>query len=117
MHLARANAKAEAMEANRAYQATRLYSTPPVYGEHDERRETGNYGLTHMVTTMTIRRCFAAIIRYLLPSEAARVLQVRKMFGSAVEAAEEQIVRHLHALHFGRVPFPSPSSLPATIGA
>jgi len=111
--IARAKAKAEAIEASRAYQATRLYSTPPVYGEHDERRETGNYGLTHMATTITIRRCFAAIIRYLMPCEAARVLQARKMFRSAVEAAEEQIVRHLHTQHFSLVPFPSTAMLGA----
>ena len=103
MQIARAN-KAKAIEANRIYQATRLYSTPLVYGESDERRETGDYGLTHMVMTVTNRRCFDGIIHYSLPIEAARVLQVRKMFGSAVEAAEEQVVRHLHALHFSRVP-------------
>jgi Kelch motif len=96
-----------AMEANRAYQATRLYSTPPVYGERDERRETGDYGLIHMVITITKQYLFAAIMRYLLPSEAAIVKQTHKRFGAKVEAAEEQIVHHLHARHFSRVPLPS----------
>jgi len=85
-----------------------LDSTPPVYGVRDERQETGDYSLTHMVMTITKRHCFAAIIRYLLPIEAARVLQARKRVGLAVEAAEEQIVRRFHALDFARVPLPSP---------
>jgi hypothetical protein len=46
----------------------------------------------------------------LLPSEAARLLQVRKKFGAAVEATEEHIVRHLHALHYSRVPLHSPTT-------
>jgi len=92
----------------RTYQATRLYLIPPVFDEHDERQDTGDYGLMHLAITITKCRCFAAIIHFLLPSEAARVLQARKIFGSAVEAAEEQIVRHLHKLYFSRVPLPLP---------
>jgi len=76
-------ARLAANEMNSTHQATRLYSTPPVYDVSDERRETGNYGLTHMVMTITVRCCFSSIISYLLPSEATRLLQARKMFGEA----------------------------------
>jgi hypothetical protein len=92
------------MTDNRAYQATRLYSTPPVFGEHDERRETGDYGLMHLVITITKRRCFNLVVYFLPPSEVARLLQVCKRFSSVVEAAEEQLVMHLHALYFSHVP-------------
>jgi len=91
-----------------ANQATRLYLRPPVYGKYDERRETGQYGVTDLANTITKRGCFNAIMHYLLPSEAACMKQTRKLFGDAVETASEQIVRHLHALHYSRVPLPLP---------
>ena len=100
----------EAMEANRAYQATRLYSRPPVFAERDERRETHDYGLIHMVSTITKLRCFEAIVHLLQPREAARLQQTRKIFVMPVEAAEEQVVMHMHKQHFAL------ASLPSTIG-
>ena len=99
--------KQEAMEANRAYQATRLYSRPPVFAERDERRETHDYGLIHMVSTITKLRCFEAIVHLLQPSEAARLQQTRKIFVLPVEAAEEQVVMHIHKQLSGTL-LPSP---------
>jgi hypothetical protein len=97
------------VEANRAYQATRAYSTPPVFPERDERHTTNDYGLVHLAMNITKRSIFHAITRLLLPSEAALVLQCRKVFVVQVDqAAEAEVHRHLQALAHIRAAFPSP---------
>ena len=97
------------IEANRAYQATRAYSTPPVFQERDERHTTNDYGLVHLAMNITKRPIFHAIIHLLLPSEAAVVLQCRKVFVVQVDqATEAEVHRHLQALEHTRVVLPSP---------
>jgi len=95
------------VEANCAYQATRAYSTPP---ELDERITTNDYGLVHLAMTITKRPAFNAIMHFLLPSEAALVLQCRKVFVVQVDqAAEAEVHRHLKSLEHSRATaFPSP---------
>jgi len=102
-------ARVVARDANRAYQATRAYSTPPVFPEEDEQHTTSDYGLLHLAMTITKQPIFHAIIHLLLPSEAAFVLQCRKVFVVQVDrAAEVEVHRHLQALHRTRAAFPSP---------
>jgi len=60
---------------------------------------------------ITKRPIFHAIIHFLLPSEAAIVLQCRKVFVVQVEqAAEAEIDRHIQALELSQAAFSSPSS-------
>jgi len=94
-----------------------LYFTPPVFGEQDERRMQGGYGLLYFAVSYdTVKKqCLYDIVHYLLPREAGMVIQTRKIFFVVVEAAAEQLVRHLHYRHFAHVPYrapplPSPSS-------
>jgi len=97
------------IEANRAYQATRAYSKPPVFPEGDERHTTSDYGLVHLAINITKRPIFHAITHLLLPSEAALVLQCRKVFVVQVDqAAEAEVHRHIQALEHIRAAFPSP---------
>jgi len=87
------------IESNRAYQATRAYSTPPVFPEWDERHETSDYGLVHLATNKKKRLIFHAIINLLLPNEAALVIQARKVFVVQVNrAVKEEIYDILQAL-------------------
>ena len=86
---------------------TFLYSTPPTFLERDERRETHDYGLIHMVSTITKLRCFDAVVHFLRPSEAGRLQQTRKIFVLPVEKAVEQVVMHLHEKNFSHLPLPS----------
>jgi len=103
------NTQSAFLEANHAYQATRAYSTPLVFPERDERYATNDYGLVHLAMTTTKRPIFHAIINLLLPSEAALVLQCRKVFVEQVEqVAEVEVCRHLRALEHSRAAFPSP---------
>lgn len=94
------NKKNAEKEANCAYQITRLYSKPPCFSNSDERRTTGNYGLLHLAMTVTKLSCFKNIISYLLPSDAACVIQAHKFFGPVVEAVEEQLAKYLHQNYF-----------------
>jgi len=96
------------IDANRAYQATRAYSAPPILPERDERRATNDYGLVHLAMTITKQHVFHAIIHLLLPSEAALVLQCRKVFVSQVgRVIEAEVHRTLHALQHSPAAFPS----------
>jgi len=92
---------------NLAHQATRAYSTPPIFPELDERHTTNDYGLVHLAMTVAKRPIFHAIIHLLPPSEAALVLQCRKVFVTQVgQAAEAEIHRHLQALQYYRHALP-----------
>jgi len=89
---------------NEEHQESRLYSKPPIFEKLDERNKSNDYGLVHLAWTQTNIRCFYTIIYYLLPFEAAFLIQTKKIFGLKINIASEQIVTHLFSKYFSKVP-------------
>ena len=98
----KARRAAKIAAAYRAYQDAHLYLKPPVFGEHDERRITGEYGVVHIARTATKIPILTVIASYLPVRNIASLSQTQRSVNIEVDRVLERIARHIHYECFSR---------------